>query len=159
MSVNRIVGETRSGRQLISNAGSKKLKAIKPFTTFRRKYFERFNSTYPSYRNKLSSLTFTGEFLNALTYSVKRVGSKLSIGLGMKSGEHKPYRFGDLKSGRQRIQAQISELMNTKTYEQIKNEQYKMGRPFIQLDKKGVKMLTNEILRNIRRLLGSKPRR
>ncbi len=70
---------------------TRRFPALKTLTKKQRKYLERFNRTHPAYKSSRSSLTFTGQLLDALSF--RRVKGTL-YELYIKDTSRTAYRTG-----------------------------------------------------------------
>ena len=140
--VNRIKSEVRKG---ISPVTGKSFKPLTASTIARRRKLAELNKTNTHYSAGDSNLTFTGQLLNALTYSVRYSGLFNKLIIFTKDSVRKPYK----------TRLGIKELPQTNLEIQEKVE---LERPYIGLDKVGEEilkqMLINDLERELKKIKG-----
>ena len=137
-SVERIYRSTKTGKSLATETS---LKTLKEGTIKRRKAYK--GSTGEFFKPAKSNLTFSGQLLNALTFRVIRNGV---IEVFVKDNMRTPYK-GEKSS---------STSFNRDTNADIARKVAEDGRPFIGMDKKGVEVIKQIVLRNLRKQLRSR---
>jgi hypothetical protein len=123
-----IQGMSRAGKDAY------KVNSVKPSTAKARVRLAEFNETDQAY-TKNKALTFTGEFIDSLTFSIQNDSVKLSF-----SGNHAPYKGKDGNV----IGKKIS---NETLYQYLKQG----GRDILFLSDKLKIILEKEVVRNVRR--------
>lgn len=139
----RIYSFTKSGKSLVTGA------ALKTLSTGYKKYRSKFEKANPGsvgkvFRPGKSNLTFTGQMLDALSYTARPI--KKLIEVFVESTARQP--LPSVKKGKPTIN-------DPKSNAEVAREVSKKGRPFVGLDATGVKRIKQMIINDLRRKLKS----
>jgi hypothetical protein len=145
--VKRIAGFGKKGEPLnISRA----FPALAPSTIRARARLRKFNKTGKPFRPSLSNLQLTGQFWKALTYEWDAAKGRLEV--FWKNSKRKPYVI----SRRGTTAKQENTPTNAELFGFLREKGFD---PFAKMDAKGIKTITNRVIRQLRKDLQNNFRR
>jgi hypothetical protein len=138
-SVKYIQEQTAKGFSVAQGDQKVSFKALSSAWIKRRKELSRFNRTSKSYQPSKSNLSFTGQLLKSLAFTV--TGRRVSVGA---SGPRKPYKTSKgAKPGKAPTNAQVAEYVSEE-------------RPFLGLDLEGKMMVRRLVVEELKRQIRKK---